>query len=114
MQVRFVMRSTQSMLYFLGELSRDYAENQRLLTIPVRASPAATLFVAKCCEQAPDAAVSVAYRSKYYHIDPVRPADNAGSGEDRSLQTLALVSLVYGLQNHSGEAPGIRNVRVIL
>lgn len=113
MQVRFVMRSTQSMLYFLGELSRDYAENQRLLTIPVRASPAATLFVAKCCEQAPDAAVSVAYRSKHYHIDPVRPADNAGSGEDRSLQTLALVSLVYGLQNHSGEAPGIRNVRVI-
>jgi len=114
MHVRFVMRSTQSMLYFLGELNRAYLENYPPLTIPVRANLAAQLFVAKHCDEALDAAVTVQYRSVNYCVGP-SPAATAvhDASLDRSLQTLALVSLVYGLQNEGGEAPAIRNVRII-
>lgn len=115
MHVRFVMRSTQSILYFLGELNRARKEGKENshLTIRTRDNLEAPLFIAKCCEEIPNAAVSVSYQSKSYHLGPVRSEEYGVKSEDRSLQTLALVSLVYGLQNEGGEAPSIRNVRVI-
>ncbi|MDN4038705.1 hypothetical protein [Massilia sp. YIM B02443] len=110
MHVRFVMRSTQSMLYFLGELSRN--RNAEALTIPIRGNREAALFVTTCCDKPAATSVSVEYQAKHYSLRPSNSTLENGV-EDRSLQTLALVSLVYGLQNRSGEAPSIRNVRVI-
>jgi hypothetical protein len=113
LHVRFVMRSTQSMLYFLGELNRANLAGQAPLTIPVRGNRMVRLFEARCCDALPDAAVSVEYRSNRYSVKAIPAAADKAPDDDRSLQTLALLSLVYGLQNQSSEAPAIRNVRVI-
>ena len=53
----------------------------------------------------------MAYRGKHVDVAPYTERPD-GMPEDRSVQTLSLLTLVYTLQNRSSEAPGISNVRV--
>jgi len=115
-----VLRSTQSMLYYLGELSRCQNPDTggkldtrcQAQSLPVKiplADKSAKLFDMVLGPKQPDAAISVPYKGQYLTVLGYRP----GEREDRSVQTLSLLSLVFSLQNHSGDAPSIRNVRVI-
>ncbi|WBS03688.1 hypothetical protein OU994_05120 [Pseudoduganella sp. SL102] len=115
-EARLVLRSTQSMMYYLGELSRyqNAADATRIdpVTIRIGRQRQAYLFRMQCCQPAPGAAVAVTYRDKHFSVPPY--AEPAGtSHEDRSVQTLALLSLVYTLQNRSAAPPAISNVRVL-
>lgn len=121
-EAKLTLRSTQSMIYFLGELSRaqgDTTREWRSENIPLKFSvgdPArkktAYLFRMTNDAQVANPAVSVHYRNRLYSIAPYTEATD-DTPEDRSVQTLALLSLVYGLQNHSVDAPSISNVRIL-
>ncbi|WEF31367.1 hypothetical protein [Pseudoduganella chitinolytica] len=115
-EARLVLRSTQSMIYYLGELSRYQnatgPEHVAPVTIRTGKDRYGHFFRLRCCEKMPDAAVSVAYRGKQFNVAQYDEHPR-GEPEDRSVQTLALLSLVYTLQNRSNEAPGISNVRVL-
>ena len=115
-EAKLVLRSTQSMLYYLGELSRNETESSGPF-IKVRNKSLddykkAYLFKINCCERDSAAAVAVAYRQKNYSLSNYSKTENDVI-EDRSIQTLSLVSLVFSLQNRSAEAPTISNVRVL-
>jgi hypothetical protein len=115
-EARLVLRSTQSMIYYLGELSRYQnatgAERVEPVTIRTGKNKYGHFFRLRCCEPLTDAAVSVAYQGKRFNVARYSETPD-GAPEDRSVQTLALLSLVYTLQNSSTEAPGISNVRVL-
>ncbi|MBB3223062.1 hypothetical protein [Pseudoduganella umbonata] len=115
-EARLVLRSTQSMMYYLGELSRyqNATDATRIEPVAMRIGRhrQAYLFRMQCCQPAPGAAVAVNYRDKHFSVPPY--AESAGTGrEDRSVQTLALLSLVYTLQNRSAAPPAVSNVRVL-
>ncbi|QBE63180.1 hypothetical protein [Pseudoduganella lutea] len=115
-EARLILRSTQSMIYYLGELSRyqNASDATRIDPVAIRIGKERTahLFRMQCCQPAPGAAVAVAvdYRDKHFSVAPY---SDAGGIEDRSVQTLALLSLVYTLQNRSAAPPAISNVRVL-
>lgn len=115
-EARLVLRSTQSMIYYLGELSRyqNATDATRIDPVALRIGRDRTayLFRMQCCEPLPGAAVDVDYRGKHFSVPPYTAT--AGSAhEDRSVQTLALLSLVYTLQNRSAAPPAVSNVRVL-
>lgn len=115
-EARLVLRSTQSMMYYLGELSRyqNAADATRIDPVAIRIGQQrhAYLFRMQCCQPAPGAAVAVNYRDKHFSVPPY--TETAGTTqEDRSVQTLALLSLVYTLQNRSAAPPAVSNVRVL-
>ena len=115
--VGLVLRSPEAMIYYLGEIAR-YQNGRRaggetrLATIPIDSERQAVLFRLVCCESLRDAAIAVDYRAKTFSV-PRFAVDPATGLEDRSLQALSLLSLVFALQNKATEAPFIRNVRVV-
>jgi hypothetical protein len=115
-EARLVLRSTQSMMYYLGELSRyqNAADASRIDPVAIRIGRQrqAYLFRMQCCQPVPGAAVAVNYRDKHFSVPSY--AESTGiAHEDRSVQTLALLSLVYTLQNRSAAPPAVSNVRVL-
>ncbi|WP_338770469.1 hypothetical protein [Massilia sp. METH4] len=115
-EARLVLRSTQSMIYYLGELSRyqNATDGTRMEPVSMRIGRdrSAYLFRMRCCEPLPGAAVAVDYRDKHFSV-PAYMETAGDAREDRSVQTLALLSLVYTLQNRSAAPPAISNVRVL-
>jgi hypothetical protein len=115
-EARLVLRSTQSMIYYLGEISRyqNATDATHIAPVAIRIGREryADLFRMRCCTPAPGAAIAVNYRDKHFSVAPY--TETAGTAhEDRSVQTLALLSLVYTLQNRSAAPPAISNVRVL-
>jgi hypothetical protein len=109
-------RSPHAMLYYLGEIMRveNRTENQYIPMIDVSHDPSvkslARLFYArKATDEDTTPCVSVDYEGIRYVI----PGDTDGKGKDRSMQVLALVSQLIGLQKTSEEAPATGVVSVI-
>jgi len=121
----FVLRSPQSMLYYLGQLSR--AQNggwldgeagtgvRTPLRIKLPDGQQVTLFDMVKHQDAigaADAAVAVTYGRHTFAVRrPQGPGDKTAA--DRSTQVLALMQLILGLQDKGTEAPGASSVRLV-
>lgn len=110
--VRFVMRSPEAMLYYLGEIARTNLNDSRPISFAysslrnkTHGVDRAALFIVKKGQDS-SAAVSVDYDGENYFIPE-------GSSSDRSMHVLSLLMQVLGLQSKGDNLPSTANVRVI-
>jgi len=118
--VSFVTRSPQGMIYYLGELSRAQnatwaTPHERPLTVELPDRSKAILFQMKNEPVVSGvAAVAVDYRGETFWVPTYKSSGQGlGDAQDRSVMTLALLTLIIGLQDKGTEAPTVSNVRVL-
>lgn len=117
-EVQFVLRSPQSMLYYLGELSRFQNANwykgkvARPVKIPLASGREAVLFQMSNRGDIVSAAVSVEYGGQTFAV-PKFNGDPSSGNEDRSVSVLSLMTLIIGLQDKGTAAPSVNNVRLL-
>jgi hypothetical protein len=114
-ELQFVTRAPQSILYYLGELSRVQNGGWgKPLTIDLPGNSRGILFQMKNSTVEGQPAVAVKYGGQTFWV-PKAKGGAPGSTEvqDRSVMTLSLMTLMLGLQDKGTEAPRISNVRVL-
>lgn len=115
----FALRSPQSVLYYLGQLSR--AQNggwlkakggRPLLTYATADGRNAVLFNMTRNGAVAKPAIEVEYAGHHFAVARDR-GDYAEAEQDRSMTTVSLVLLVLGLQDKGADTPAVRNVRLL-
>jgi hypothetical protein len=120
-EVQFVTRSPQGIIYYLGELSRVQnaswpAPFQKPLTIdlPGDQKSKAILFQMKNGPIEAEPAVNVTYGGQTFWVPKYKGSPPKSEiAQDRSVMTLALLTLIIGLQDKGADAPTVNNVRVL-
>lgn len=117
-----VLRSPQSMLYYLGQLSRaqngnwkgwaDANGGDRLLQVRMSDSQRAVMFDMSNRRDVAHPAVEVPYQGDVYAVAKAL-AGKDGKVPDRSMSTLSLMVLILGLQDKGTEPPATSSVRVL-
>ena len=108
--VRFVIRSPEAMIYYLGELARAQIEDgmptpEVPIGFPRAGGKTEELFkIVRGTQDSEQSAVRVRYDGETYSI----PATGAG----RSMHAISLISQILNLQNEGGEVPGTATVRL--
>ena len=116
-EVRFIMRSPQSIIYYLGELSRfqnsvaSDGNSFRPVTIPNENGGRSVLFQMSNRGDISLPAVSVDYAGKTFEVS--RGTDLPSGLTDRSVSVLSLITLIIGLQDKGLLPPSISNVRLL-
>lgn len=107
---RVVLRSPQSVLYFLGELIRPGGENALIRQRQTAQSESSRrLFVVREAGQCPHADVAVNYGGARYEI----PSGEADCDAGRSMQVLAFAGQLLALQQSAKDLPAAGTLRVI-
>lgn len=109
----FVLRSPQSMLYYLGQLSRAQNGKRGGLAEPLKITSdgsKAVLFDMRRNADAGQALVEVDYAGKRFSVHGDGPEEK---DKDRSSTVLSLMLLILGLQDKGTESPGTSSVRLV-
>ncbi len=108
---RIVLRSPQSVLYFLGELTRPDRERDVMIRKrrPDQPEFERRLFVIADARECADAIISVGYGGKQQRI----PRGEGACHPGRSMQSLSLATQLLSLQQSSKDLPATGTLRVI-
>lgn len=113
----FIMRSPQSMIYYLGELSRfqnelDNGVRRNPVTFMHEGGRPSILFRMSNRADVADPAVTVDYAGQTFAVSNFH-RDEATEVTDRSVTVLSLMMLIVGLQDKGLTAPAVSNVRLL-
>ena len=109
-RARVVLRSPQSVLYFLGELIRPGGENALIRARQSAQSEASRrLFVVREAQRCARADVAVEYAGTRYEI----PSGEGDCDAGRSMQVLAFAGQLLALQQSAKDLPAAGTLRVV-
>ncbi len=110
----FVLRSTEGILFYLGELARAQLDGTSdgdgkpyVPTTWLTRDSTQPIFVLEHSTFKPSAAIAVQHEGEWYSV-PRR-----GDGGGRSMQALTLVSQLIGLHKDAADLPASNSVRII-
>ena len=106
---RVVLRSPQSILFYLGEIMRPGRQVHIISRSPNQSLAERLLFVATPGSQCSKAIITVSYDGQQYSV----PDGEAECSGGRAMQSLALAAQLLSLQQSASDLPATGTVRII-